>query len=284
MKFTRSIQALALALAFGGSLAAEPTDTKQVRFGVAPGPYKELIEKGIKPGLEKKGYKVSFVEFQDYVQPDLALGNKETEANLFQHQLYLDKFSKDHSLALTSIINVPTASLGLYSKKVKKLSELKKDDEVTLSQDPTNLARGLRFLQKQGLIKLKGEVDPTKATEKDIAENPQGLRFTLVDAPQIPRTLDSAAAAVINGNWAIAAGIKLSDAIVLEVLDENIKNVIAIRAEDKDKPFAKAIVEIVKSKEFHKVIEDPANIFNSFQVPEWYAKKWAGKEKAKEKK
>jgi D-methionine transport system substrate-binding protein len=276
MRLVRGIQAVALilALASTGSVLAADEDAKVVRFGVAPGPYKELIEKGIKPGLEKKGYKVSFVEFQDYVQPDLALGNKEIEANLFQHQLYLDKFSKDHNLSLSSIINVPTAELGLYSKKVKKLSELKKDDEVTLSSDPTNLARGLRFLQKQGLITLKADVDPTKATEKDIAENPQGLRFTLVDAPQIPRTLDSAAAAVINGNWAIAAGIKLSDAIALEKLDENIKNVIAVRTEDVDKPFAKDIVAIVKSAAFHKVVADPKNPFSSFQEPEWYAKQW----------
>jgi D-methionine transport system substrate-binding protein len=276
MRLVRGIQAVALilALASTGSVLAADEDAKVVRFGVAPGPYKELIEKGIKPGLEKKGYKVSFVEFQDYVQPDLALGNKEIEANLFQHQLYLDKFSKDHNLSLSSIINVPTAELGLYSKKVKKLSELKKDDEVTLSSDPTNLARGLRFLQKQGLITLKADVDPTKATEKDIAQNPQGLRFTLVDAPQIPRTLDSAAAAVINGNWAIAAGIKLSDAIALEKLDENIKNVIAVRTEDVDKPFAKDIVAIVKSAAFHKVVADPKNPFSSFQEPEWYAKQW----------
>jgi D-methionine transport system substrate-binding protein len=276
MRLVRGIQAVALilALASTGSVLAADEGAKVVRFGVAPGPYKELIEKGIKPGLEKKGYKVSFVEFQDYVQPDLALANKETEANLFQHQLYLDKFSKDHNLSLSSIINVPTAELGLYSKKVKKLSELKKDDEVTLSSDPTNLARGLRFLQKQGLITLKADVDPTKATEKDIAENPQGLRFTLVDAPQIPRTLDSAAAAVINGNWAIAAGIKLSDAIALETLDESIKNVIAVRTEDVGKPFAKDIVAIVKSAAFHKVVADPKNPFSSFQEPEWYAKQW----------
>ena len=264
-------------LVAGLAMSAKAVEPKLIRFGVSPGPYADLILKGIKPGLEKKGYEVKLVEFQDWVQPNLALGNGETEANLFQHRLYLEKFSADHNLKLSPVIRVPTAGLGIYSGKIKSLSQLKAGDEVTLPLDPTNLARSLRFLQKAGLVKLKGEVDPTKATERDIAENPHGLKFIPTEAAQLPRTLGSATISVISGNYAIAAGLSLSSAITLEVLDEEIKNVVAVRTEDLGKPWVKDIEEVVQSPEFHAAVENPKYAFRSFQKPDWYLAKWPAK-------
>ena len=275
--------ALTTALGLVNTGVGAEQDDKEISFGVAPGPYGDLITKAIKPGLEKKGYKVSLVQFQDYVQPNLALAKGETRANLFQHQPYLEKFAKDHKLDLAPVIRVPTAELGIFSHKVKDLKELRKGDEVTLAQDPTNLARALRFLQKVGLIKINPAIDATKASEKDILENPIGLRITPLEAAQIPRTLDTAAIAVVNGNYAIAAGLKLSEALVLETLDDNLKVLVAVRAEDKDKSFVKDIVEVVESDDFHQVVEDPANVFGSFQKPDWYLKKWNPAEKAEAK-
>jgi D-methionine transport system substrate-binding protein len=263
------------ALAIAAAAAAATPQT--IRFGVGPGPYGDLVTKAIKPGLEKKGYKLELVTFQDWVQPNLALGNKETEVNVFQHRLYLEKFSKDHNLQLSPVIRIPTAGLGLYSKRVKTLDQLKPDDEVTLPLDPTNLARALRFLQKAGLITLKASIDPTKASEKDIATNPKGLKFVPTEAAQIPRTLGSATIAVVPGNFAIAAGLKLNDAIVLETLDEDIKIVVAVRTEDLEKPWVKDITAVVESEAFHKAVEDKKNIFSSFQKPDWYLAKWAKK-------
>ncbi|MFA6342836.1 MAG: MetQ/NlpA family ABC transporter substrate-binding protein, partial [Fibrobacteraceae bacterium] len=159
-----TLLALVLALAvFAG--AAEP---QKLRFGVCPGPIGDLILKAIKPGLEKKGYSVELVTFQDWVQPNLALSNKETEVNLFQHVLYLRKFSADHNIQLSELIKIPSPALGLYSAKIKSLKELKKGDEVALALDPTNLARTLRFLEKVGLITLKPDIDQTKASLHDI--------------------------------------------------------------------------------------------------------------------
>jgi D-methionine transport system substrate-binding protein len=256
---------------------AAAANPQTIRFGVGPGPYGDLVTKAIKPGLEKKGYKVELVTFQDWVQPNLALGNKETEVNVFQHRLYLEKFSKDHNLQLSPVIRIPTAGLGLYSKRVKTLDQLKPDGEVTLPLDPTNLARALRFLQKAGLITLKASIDPTKASEKDIATNPKGLKFVPTEAAQIPRTLGSATIAVVPGNFAIAAGLKLNDAILLETLDEDIKIVVAVRTEDLEKPWVKDITAVVESEAFHKAVEDKKNIFSSFQKPDWYLAKWAKK-------
>ena len=162
-------------LSLGVTSAFAQATPKTIIFGVAPGPYGDLIKQAIQPGLEKKGYKIVVKEFSDYVQPNLALANGATDANLFQHKVYLDKFSADKGLKLSALINVPTAGLGIYSSKTKSLDDLKKGDIITLANDPTNLARALRFLAKLNLLTFKSDIDPTKASEKDIDQNPRGL-------------------------------------------------------------------------------------------------------------
>lgn len=256
-------------LAAGMQLAIANSDPQTITFGVAPGPYGDMVNLAIKPELVKKGYKVVVREFSDYVQPNLALANGSIDANLFQHTLYLEKFAADKGLKISPLITVPTASMGFYSKKIKSLDELKKGDVVTLSNDATNLARGLRFLQSIGLVTIKADIDPTKASEKDILENPRGLVFKPMEAAQLPRTLDSVTASLVNGNFALASGMKLSSAIKLETLDENLKNIIAVRTDDLDKPFVKETKAIVESPAYAAVINDPALMYSQFQKPEW---------------
>ena len=266
---TRVLAVLALGI---GAASAQITP-KTIVFGVAPGPYGDLIKAAIQPGLEKKGYKVVLKEFSDYVQPNLALANNSIDANLFQHRLYLEKFSADKGLKLSPVINVPTAGLGIYSNKIKSLDHLKKGDVVTLANDPTNLARALRFLAHEGLLTFKKDIDPVRASEKDIEQNPRGLVFKPLEAAQLPRTLDSAAASVVNGNFAIAAGLRLSDAIKLEQLEESIKNLVAVKTADLDKPFVQDIKQVIESPEFLATVEDPKHIFKDFQKPNWLAAK-----------
>lgn len=269
--------AAVLIFALGVNSAFAQATPKTIIFGVAPGPYGDLIKQAIQPGLEKKGYKVVLKEFSDWVQPNLALNNGATDANLFQHGIYLEKFSADKGLKLSPLIRVPTAGLGFYSNKVKSLDELKKGDVVTLPNDPTNLARTLRFLAKLDLLTFKKDIDPTKASEKDIDQNPRGLVFKPLEAAQLPRTLDTATAAVISGNFAIAAGLDLNKALKLEVLDESIKNLIAVKTADLDKPFVKDIKSVVESDEFLAVVTDPKLPFASFQRPEWIVARLAAK-------
>ncbi|UMO89165.1 MetQ/NlpA family ABC transporter substrate-binding protein [Pectobacterium sp. PL64] len=271
MKLTHSVRAALgiTLLAAGMQLALASSDPQTITFGVAPGPYGDMVNLAIKPELVKKGYKVVVREFSDYVQPNLALANGSIDANLFQHTLYLEKFAADKGLKISPLITVPTASMGFYSKKIKSLDELKKGDVVTLSNDATNLARGLRFLQSIGLVTIKADIDPTKASEKDIIENPRGLVFKPMEAAQLPRTLDSVTASLVNGNFALASGMKLSSAIKLETLDENLKNIIAVRTDDLDKPFVKDTKAIVESPAYAAVINDPALMYSQFQKPEW---------------
>ncbi|MDG0804134.1 MetQ/NlpA family ABC transporter substrate-binding protein [Pectobacterium brasiliense] len=271
MTLTHSVRAALgiTLLAAGMQLALASSDPQTITFGVAPGPYGDMVNLAIKPELVRKGYKVVVREFSDYVQPNLALANGSIDANLFQHTLYLEKFAADKGLKISPLITVPTASMGFYSKKIKSLDELKKGDVVTLSNDATNLARGLRFLQSIGLVTIKADIDPTKASEKDILENPRGLVFKPMEAAQLPRTLDSVTASLVNGNFALASGMKLSSAIKLETLDENLKNIIAVRTDDLDKPFVKDTKAIVESPAYAAVINDPALMYSQFQKPEW---------------
>lgn len=249
------------------------TSNKEIRFEVAPGPYGDLVKLAIKPELEKKGYTVKLTEFSDYIQPNNALANNEIDVNVFQHQVYLESFSKQNKLDLVSIINIPTASMGIFSNKYKNIDELKDGDTVSLPNDVPNLARALRFLQQIKVITLKEDVDLTKVSEKDIASNPKNLKFIPVEAAQLPRTLDSSSIAIITGNYAISSGLSLSDAISKEKLTEEYKNVIAIRTSDKDSEFAKDIKEIVESEEFREVVLDEKNIFKDFDFPEWFSGK-----------
>ncbi|MBN3227982.1 MetQ/NlpA family ABC transporter substrate-binding protein [Pectobacterium brasiliense] len=262
-----------LMLALGISQAYAADSGKEITIGVSPGPYGDMVTKAIKPEMVKKGYEVKVREFSDYIQPNLALSNNSIDANLFQNRRYLDRFSADKGLKLAEVITVPTASMGFYSNKVRSLDELKAGDIVTLPNDPSNLARSLDFLQKYGLIKINPEITPTKASLRDITENPKGLVFKPLEAAQLPRALGGVTGSLINANFAISAGLNLSDAIQLDVLPEDLKNMIVVRAEDADKPFAQDLKAAVQSPEFAAFFEDKNSMFHAFQKPEWMKKK-----------
>lgn len=268
------------ALILSAILGAQAQKGKTLVFGFAPGPYPDLFKLAIKPGLEKRGYKVEVKEFTDWVTPNTALANKEIDVNIFQHSRYLKKFSEDKKLNLSGVITIPTASFGIYSKKLKARTlaqlkkELKKGDEITIPNDPTNLARALIFLRNAGLIGIRKDIDATKASEKDVAENPYGIVFRPVEAAQLPRTLESVTLAIIPGNYAIAAGIKLSSGIARERLSQDIIITVAVKTEDLKKPFINDIKAVIESVEFKNVVENPQYNFAQFERPAWYLKKW----------
>jgi len=243
--------ALALLLALvipAAALAAGKTIT----VGVTPFPHKDImvVVKGL---LAKEGYDLQIKEFTDYVTPNVALAEKSLDANFFQHVPYLENMNKEKNLNLVWVAKVHIEPLGLYSKKIKKLSDLKPGSQIAIPNDPTNCARALRLLEKNGLIKVKaGEL----VTAKDITSNPKKIKFRELDAAQLPRTLDDVDAAVINTNFAVEAKLTPSkDAIIIEDKDSPYANVIAVRAEDKNSPAIKALVKAANSKEVKAYIQ-----------------------------
>jgi D-methionine transport system substrate-binding protein len=245
-------------------------DQKTIKFGATSGPYSDMVTKAIKPILEKKGYKVDVVEFSDYVQPNMALANDSLDANLFQHVVYMKKFAKDKGLELSNVIIVPTAPLGLYSNKYKAISEIKDGSTVAVANDPTNLARALLLLQSAGLIKIDPNIDPLKASEKDVKENPKHLKFTPIEAAQLPRSLESTDVSAVPGNFALAAKMDLLSAIELEDIPEQYMNQVVVKTSDLESQVTKDIKQAVESPEFEKVIDEQ---FKGFVKPKWMEKK-----------
>ncbi|OEZ89487.1 MetQ/NlpA family ABC transporter substrate-binding protein [Janthinobacterium sp. SUN098] len=245
----RSIVLTALTLALTASFA-HAKDPKEITIGTSAGPYADQIKLGIKPILEKQGYKVKLVEFNDYIQPNFALAEGSLDANVFQHIVYLKKFALEHKLALTDLITIPTAPIAIYSKKHKTLDDVKEGTTVGLPNDPTNQARALVLLDQLGWIKLRASFDPVRASEKDIAVNTKKIRLLPLEAAQLPRSLGDTDYSFINGNYALASGLKLTDALVAEKISPNYINLVAIRTADKDKQFAKDLAAAYRSREF----------------------------------
>ncbi|EKN64766.1 putative ABC solute binding periplasmic lipoprotein [Neobacillus bataviensis LMG 21833] len=243
--------------------------SKDIKFGATAGPYSDMLKKAIVPGLEKKGYKVEVVEFSDYIQPDKALDNGDIQANLFQNSIYLESFAKQNNLDLSALISVPTAPMGIFSKKYKSIDEVKDGATVTLPNDPTNAARALNTLRDEGLIKINEKADPITVSEKDITENKKNLKFQPIEAGQLPRSVDSADLAAVPGNFALAAKMDLLDAIALENMLDPYRNIVAIKTENKDSQLAKDIKAVVESSDFEKVIDDQ---FKGFGKPSWMTK------------
>ncbi|MHA6259722.1 MetQ/NlpA family ABC transporter substrate-binding protein [Sporosarcina sp. CAU 1771] len=241
-------------------------DTKELTFGATPGPYSDMLSKAIIPELEKKGYKIKVQEFSDYVQPNNALNSGSNDANLFQHIVYLENFSKENDMELSDLISVPTAPLGIYSNKYESLDDIEDGAKITIPNDPVNAARTLLTLQELGLIEIDGSVDPIKSSEKDVTVNHKNLVFQPIEAGQLPRSVESTDLAAVPGNFAIAADMNLLDALALENMPDQFRNVVAVRTEDKDSQLAKDIIAVVESPEFEKVIDEQ---FEGFGKPGW---------------
>jgi D-methionine transport system substrate-binding protein len=236
-------------------LPANAQAKKDLVIGATAGPYADQVKLGIKPLLEAKGYKVKVVEFNDYIQPNFALAQGDLDANAFQHVVYLTKFASENKLALTELIKVPTAPIAVYSRKHKSLTEVKEGSTVALPNDPTNAARALVVLEQIGWLKLREGYDPIRASEKDVAVNIKKIRLIPLEAAQLPRSLDDTDFSFVNGNFALASGLKLTEALALEKTSPTYQNLVAVRTADKDAPWVKDIADAYRSREFLAITE-----------------------------
>ncbi len=247
----RSLIASSIALLLAPGAMAQD---KPVKVGVTAGPHAQIFEQ-VRKVAEKDGLKIQIVEFSDYVQPNAALAAGDLDANSYQHKPYLDAQVKDRGYKLVSAGYTVNFPIGLYSKKVKKLEDLKEGARFGIPNDPTNGGRVLLVLQDKGLIKLK-EGAGLKATPLDVTSNPKKLKFVELDAAQLARSLDDLDAAAINTNFALSAGLNpKSDAIAQESAKSPYVNIIAVREADKDKPWVAKLVKAYHSEEVRQYIE-----------------------------
>lgn len=233
------------------------SDDKTIKIGVTPVPHKGITEVA-KSELEAKGYTVEIIEFTDYVTPNTSLEEGELDANYFQTIAYLDETNEGKGLHLTYIAGVHLEPLAVYSKTIKDLNELKDGATVAVPNDASNEARALRVLENAGLIKLKeGEL----VTVKDITENKKNLKFEELEAAQLPRILEEVDLAVINGNYALEAGLSpAEDAVAIE--DSNSEaskkyhNVVAVKEGTENTQKIKDLTEALTSDAVKQYIED----------------------------
>lgn len=252
--------ALILAVCTAGSAMA-----KTIRVGVTPGPHAQIMEK-VKEVAATKGLEIDIQEFSDYVIPNMALADGALEANSFQHQPYLDNQVADRKFDIVSVAQSVNFPMGMYSKKLKNISELADGATVAIPNDPTNGARALLVLADNGLIKI----DPAKglrASVIDVTENPKNLKFVELDAAQLPRSLEDVEAAVINTNYAMEAGLNpAKDPLIREGEKAPYFNVIAVRTADKDADWVKELVSAYHSPDVKTFIEET---FKGSVQPAW---------------
>lgn len=232
-------------------------DDKTIKVGASPAPHAEIL-KEVESELEKDGYKLEVVEFQDYVQPNKALDAGDIDANYFQHKPYMDEFNAKQETELVSIGAIHYEPLGLYQGEKKNIDELAEGNKIAVPNDTTNEARALLLLESEGLIKLKKDAGLT-ATKQDVVENPKKLEIVELEAAIIPRSMSSVAMGVINGNYALSAGIKEETAITFESSDsaaaKTYANIIAVKKGNEDSEKSKALLKAMTSDKIKKFIE-----------------------------
>ncbi|HJV47400.1 MAG TPA: MetQ/NlpA family ABC transporter substrate-binding protein [Bacillota bacterium] len=244
--------------------ASGATPAKQaavLTVGATSVPHAEILN-AAKPLLQEKGIELKVQEFNDYVLPNTSLEDKQLDANFFQHVPYLESFNKDHGTHLVSAFPVHFEPLGLYAGKQKTLDNIPDNAVIAVPNDPSNEARALLLLQSKGVIKLPENAD-LKATPKDIKENPHKVQIKELDASFIARSLADVDYAVINGNFALQAGLKSSDALAMEdknsLAAKTFANVVVVRQGDENKEAIKTLKEVLASDKIKQFIESKYN-------------------------
>ena len=250
--------------------SAAPVEQEKITVGVCAGPYGDMFEDCITPSLNELGYEVEVIEISDIVTPNTAVDEGEITINVFQHSIYLNNFNKEHGTHLTYVTEIPTAGMGTFSDKYKTLEELPDGATIAIPNDVTNTARALRVLAQTGLIELDQNVEQATVTVDDVTSNPKGFVFEELNPEVLPNILDSVDAAIINGYFAIAAGLDLSTDLYNEKVTDGYINVIAVREADADSELTKTIDKIVHSDAFRNAIEDESKQYKSFTKPEGY--------------
>ena len=275
-KITSLILALVLAFslvslsACGGDKAtddknSDSADDKVITVGASATPHAEILEQ-VKQALADEGYELKIVTYDDYVLPNQALADGTLDANYFQHKPYLDSFNAKNGTNLVSVGTIHYEPFGIYGNGVTDLKDLAKGATIIIPADDSNEPRALFLLQQEGLIKLPDDADAAKGVSTlDIVDD-GGYNIVTVQADTVPAQLKNASAgtiAVINGNYALAAGLKISDALATENADgtaaQTYANIIAVRAGDENSPKTQALLKALKTDAVKQYIADTYN-------------------------
>ncbi|MDN5582863.1 MAG: MetQ/NlpA family ABC transporter substrate-binding protein [Corynebacterium sp.] len=244
---------VAAALAMGAASCASGANDAQdgtIRVGTSPGPYSELFREGVVPILEDEGYEVTFDDFSELQQADVALQEGSVDLNVDQHTAYMENFNNESGADLAAITPIPTVPAGLYSSRHDNLDAVADGQSVSIPEDPSNASRAYRILGQAGWLTFADDADETNLTAADITGNPHDLDIRTLDSGLISRALDDVDWAVIPGSMSYAAGVDPDLQLLQEELLPDLELVAVVRGEDTDTDWADAVVEAYRSDEF----------------------------------
>ncbi|RIY31317.1 hypothetical protein CJP74_07630 [Psittacicella melopsittaci] len=249
-KFTKLATAFSLLAATVTSAFANQT----LSVAASVTPHAEVI-KFVADDLKKQGIDLKVIEFSDYVQPNVVVYQKNVDINFYQHLPYLEVFNKERGYNLVPAFPIFITPVAVYSNKVKNVHDVREGGIVAIPNDPTNGARALLLLQDLGLIKLKDIENIHAASVRDILENPKKLRFREIEAPNLPRVLDSVDLDVINTNFAVPAGLHpRKDAIAIEKNDSPYANWVVTRPDNANLESVQKLKEAIYTKKVYDFI------------------------------
>lgn len=239
---------------------------QEILIGTITGPETKLVEAAQKVAAKRFGLKLTIISFEDYVMPNTALAEGEIDANMFQHQPYLDVVIAKQKYPITPIGKMFIYPMGMYSSKYKRLQDLPQGAVIGIPNDPSNAARALRLLAKAKLITFP-ELNDLELTPKKIIQNPHQFVFKEMAAAQLPRVLRDVDAAIINTNYAMPAGLMPNrDAIIVEAHDSPYANLVVVRTSEKDKKKYHQLMEALHSPE---VLNAANHLFSDQAIQAW---------------
>lgn len=254
-----TLTVFALAACGGGDAEKEgDVEMTALKVGASTVPHAEILE-FVKPMLAEQGIDLQITEYTDYVIPNTAVESHELDANYFQHMPYLESFNEKNKTHLVSAVAVHYEPMGLFAGKTASLDALADGATIAVPNDPTNEARALLLLQQEGLIKVKDGVG-LNATPNDIVENLKNIKFFEAEAAAVARSLQDVDFAIVNGNYALEAGLQVSDALAVESSDseaaQTFANIVAVYEGDEERPEVQALVKALTSEETKKFMEE----------------------------
>lgn len=242
----------------GAATSSSTSNGTVITVGASPSPHAEIL-KAVEDEIKAAGYELKVVEYNDYVQPNVALSEGDLDANYFQHKPYLDNYNQENGTDLVSAAAIHFEPMGIYAGKSSDIKNVPDGAKIAVPSDATNEARALLLLQDQGVLKLKDGVG-LEATKNDIAENPHNVEFVEVEAASVPRTLQDADFGVINGNYALSAGLDTTATLASEGAGseaaKTYANIVAVRKGEDQTDKTKALVKALTSDTAKKFIEN----------------------------
>lgn len=242
----------------GAATSSSASNGTVITVGASPSPHAEIL-KAVEDEIKAAGYELKVVEYNDYVQPNVALSEGDLDANYFQHKPYLDNYNQENGTDLVSAAAIHFEPMGIYAGKSSDIKNVPDSAKIAVPSDATNEARALLLLQDQGVLKLKDGVG-LEATKNDIAENPHNVEFVEVEAASVPRTLQDADFGVINGNYALSAGLDTTATLASEGAGseaaKTYANIVAVRKGEDQTDKTKALVKALTSDTAKKFIEN----------------------------